>query len=97
MQHKAFEVQNMGLILATSERIKEMECEIEAYKRGIENMSEENNRMQQYYRDMRDERDEIIKCFTDETERLNKTIRKLTKENVMLREIVAYYERERKK
>ena len=86
----------MGLIIATSERIKELEDQVEAYKRGIDNLYAENERMQKCYRELRDEKDEAIKSFTDEVNRLNKAINKMHKENVVLREVVSYYERMKK-
>lgn len=86
----------MGLMLTTTERMKDLESEIESYRIGLGNMEKEHEKVLSQYRALRDEKDIVIEGLNGEIAKLSVQIRELCKEIKRLRQAVEYYERKLK-
>lgn len=86
----------MGLMLVTTERMSELENEVESYKKGMEHMVKAHDRAVKSYRELRDSKDAEIADLHVVIEDLKQQVRERDKENKRLRQVIAYYEGKKK-
>ncbi len=86
----------MGLMLTTTEHMRDLENEVESYRKGLEKMEQEHETVLRQYRELRDDKDNEIDRLNSEIHKLTAQIRDLCKEVKMLRQIIDYYERKKK-
>ena len=83
---------SMGLMLVTSERMQELENEVESYKIGYAKLIKEHDNMQRAYRELRKIKDNEIADLHVEIEDYKSQIAMLMRENKRLRQVVKWYE-----
>lgn len=86
----------MGLMIVTTERMMELENEVDSYKIGMENMVKAHDRAVQSYRELRDCKDEEIEKLHVEIEDLKRQLRERDKQIGWLRQAIAFYEAKKK-
>lgn len=86
----------MGLMLTTTERMHELENQVESYSIGIAKMEKEHETLLRQYRELRDNKNGEIAKLHEVIEDLKAQRAEDRKTIKMLRGCVAYYEARKK-
>ena len=87
----------MGLMLVTSERMDELENEANSYRIGLGKMEKEHDKLLNQYRQLRDGKDDEIERLHNQIEVLKSELMEKGREIGRLKQMIRYYEGERKK
>ena len=81
------------MVFLTNAKAQEMESELNALRRGYQNMITEHGKALDWAREIRDRKDAEILQLHAEIEALKNDRERLRRENDRLRQAVSYYER----